>query len=149
MTAGCSHSRLGSVTVDLVAHARRLARLRIYDLHVGDVDPRFLLYDSAAAISRGLLVSLDHSRTFDLHFSARRSNCQDPAPLSLVAAGHQDYLVVLSDLRSLRCSQFLYLRRKSTTCATSNDLRRQRNNFHVILVAQLARNRAEDARANW
>src|SRR5260370_34159518 len=42
----------------------------------------------------------------------------------------------------------LYLRRRFTTCATSNNLRRQRNNLHVILVAQLARNRAEDARAD-
>src|SRR6185503_1639577 len=43
----------------------------------------------------------------------------------------------------------LHLRRKLTTCATSNDLRRQRNNLHVILVAQLARYRSKNARADW
>src|SRR6266542_1277971 len=101
MPAGRSHPRLGSVAIDLVAHARRLARLRIDDLHIGDVNPCFLLYDSAAAIAGGLLVSLDHSRAFDLHFSARRSNGQNPAPFSLVATGHQDYLVVLSNSCSL------------------------------------------------
>jgi hypothetical protein len=44
---------------------------------------------------------LDHARAFDFDLAAERRYGQHAAALTLVASGHQDHLIVLSNLRSL------------------------------------------------
>src|SRR6267142_5850606 len=103
MSAGRGHSNLGSVALDLVAHSRRLARLRIDNLHVRNIDPGFFLDNPAAAISRRLLMTLDHARTLDLHFAGGRRHGQHAAALSSVAPGDHDHLIALSNFCALLC----------------------------------------------
>src|SRR6266446_1492910 len=103
MSAACSYANLGSVALDLVSHSRRLARLRIDNLHVRNINPGFFIDNPAAAISRRLLVSLDHSRAFDLHLTVSRRHRQNASALPFVAPGDHDNLIVLSDLCALLC----------------------------------------------
>src|ERR1051326_6525549 len=83
------HSELGTVAVGLVSHARRLAGLWIDNLHVRDVEPRFLVYNSAAPIAGRLLIPLDDAGPLNLHFAASRGHCQDATALAFVATGDQ------------------------------------------------------------
>src|SRR5205809_7527355 len=101
MSAGVGHSEFRSITFDLITYARRLARLRIDDQHIGNVDPRFLVDNPAATIARRLLMPLDHSSAFHLHLATGRRHGEHATTLALVASGDQDHLVVLLNLRSL------------------------------------------------
>jgi hypothetical protein len=95
------HSVLASVAIDFVTHSRRLSRLRVDYLDIRDIDPGFLVDDPTTAISGRLLMSLDHSRSFDFHLAAEWRHRQYAAALSFVAASHQDHLIVLSNFGSL------------------------------------------------
>src|SRR5258706_3177425 len=101
MPAGRGDPELGSVAFDSITNPRRLTRLGIHHLNVGDIDPGFLVNDPAAAVTGRLLMSLDHSRAFNLDLAARRRHGQHSAALPLVTSGRQDHLIVLLDFRSL------------------------------------------------
>src|SRR5947207_4611069 len=101
VSAGSGHARFRSVRVDLIAHPRRLPRLRIDNLHVGNAQPRFFIDDAAAAIARRFLVALNHAGAFDFHLARDWRHRQHPPALALVAAGDHDDLIVLLDFRAL------------------------------------------------
>jgi hypothetical protein len=100
MPAPRSQTNLRTVAFDLVLHARGLPRLRVNQLHVGDVYESFLVDDAPTPIALGIrpLMALDHAGAFDLDLALRRRYLQHaPAP-AFVAAGDNHYLIVLPDL---------------------------------------------------
>ena len=101
MPAGCGYPRLGSVGVNLIADPRRISGLRIDQLHIRNIQPRFLIYDSAAAIARRFLMTLDHGCAFDFYFAARWGDREHASALAFVAPDNHDHLVILSDFDSL------------------------------------------------
>src|SRR6266403_2925470 len=101
MSARSGHPQLGPVAFDLVTHPRRFTRLGIDYLDVGDIDPGFLVDDSAATVAGRLLMPLNHSGAFNLDLAAQRRDRQHSTTLPFVASGHQDHLIVLLDFRSL------------------------------------------------
>src|SRR5215218_4118074 len=113
-------------------HARRLALPRIQQRHVGDVD-RTLALDHADLRVRAArvraLVALDHVDALDVDALARSVDADDLARLALVLARDHDDLVVGAQLHG------------------SEHLRGERDDLHESAVAQLARDRPEDARA--
>src|SRR5690348_3292661 len=84
---------------ELEADAVALARGRVHQHHVGDVDRRLLVDDAAGlALHRvGALVLLHAVHALDEHL-AGVENAQDHALLALLAAGGDDHLVALADL---------------------------------------------------
>src|SRR2546423_15323635 len=110
------HPEFRPVSVRFVPHARRLAGLRIDNLHIRNIDPRFLVDDSAAAIAGRLLMPLDDAGTLNLHLAANRRYGQHATALALITAGDQHDLIVFLNLRSLSSFQL------STTSAQSRSV---------------------------
>src|SRR5215207_3216555 len=81
-------------------------------------------------------MALDHARAFDFDFALRRQHFQHAATPAFVAPGNDRHLIVLLDLGAL-CS-----------CHLLNHLRRERNDLHKVLVAQLARYWSKHARTD-
>ena len=98
MSARGGHSKLGSVGIHFIADARMLTGLRIDDLHVRNIYPRFAVDDSTRLVSGRPLMTLDYTGAFNLHLAADRGDGQDPATLAFVAPGDQDDLIVLLNL---------------------------------------------------
>src|SRR5205807_6609247 len=99
--------------------------------------------DAAAAIAGGFLVTLDHAGAFHLQLAFSWRHSEYATALSFVAAGDNDHLIVLLNLCSLRSLQSFPSPRRS------DNFRRQRNDFHVVFVAQLTRHGSEHAGADW
>src|SRR3954471_1596870 len=113
------------------ADARGLLVLRVEDRDVGDVDPALALDHADLGIGPRLiraLVALDDVEALDVDARALAVHPKHLAGLALVLAGDDDHLVVGADLHL-------------------EHLRRERDDAHEAAVAQLARDRAEDARA--
>ena len=98
------HPRL-RVAVDLIAHARRLAGLRIDNLHVRNIEPGFAIDDAAATITRRFLVTLDDARAFDFDLALVGCNGQHAATLALITARNHDHLIVLPKFGSFSSLQ--------------------------------------------
>src|SRR5437870_5542241 len=148
MPAGCGYPRLGSVGVNLIADPRRISGLRIDQLHIRNIQPRFLIYDPTAAIARRFLMTLDHGCAFDFYFATRWCDGEHATALASVAAGNHDDLIVLLYFGSLssfhRSPQIA-----NHQLAPLNNFRRQRYDLHEILIAQLTRDRTEHTRPDW
>src|SRR5947209_12311276 len=88
--------RLRAVVVNLISNPRRLAILRIDQLHIRNINPRFFLDDAAAPVTRlvGALVPLDDSGAFDFYLVPHRRDLQDTTTLATVATSHDYHLVV-------------------------------------------------------
>src|SRR2546427_4374168 len=108
MSAGRRHPTFGSVTFNLITHSRSLSRLWIDHLHIRNVDPGFLVDNSAAAITGRFLVSFDYACAFDLHFATSRHDAQHPPTLALVPARNDDDLIVLPNLGSFSSLQLFH-----------------------------------------
>src|SRR6185436_5844569 len=93
MSASGGNANLGTVTFNLISGARRLARLRIDQLDVGNVNKGFLLDDAAAPIALrvGPLVSLDHSGAFNFDSSRNGRYFEHATTLALVTAGNNHH----------------------------------------------------------
>src|ERR1051326_552111 len=81
-------------------------------------------------------MTLDHARAFNFDFALTRQHFEHATTPALVAPGNDRHLVILLDLRAL-CS-----------CHLLNYLRRERNDLHEVLVAQLARYWSKHARSD-
>src|SRR5881628_3300245 len=101
MPAGCGHPRLGSVGVDLIANPRRISSLRINQLHIRNIHPRFPVYDSTAPITGWFLMTLNHGCAFNFYLAARWRDREHASALAFVAPDNHDHLVILSDFDSL------------------------------------------------
>src|SRR5215204_6251640 len=113
-TAG-RHPGLSAIALEVIFNAGGLAGLRIDQLHIRNINIRFLLDNSAATIGLlvGPLVAFDDAGTFDFYFALCRSHFQHAATFAFIAPGNHYYLIVLLDLCSLGSRHDL------------NDLRRQ------------------------
>src|SRR5687767_4072935 len=118
--------------------AAGLARVRVDQHHVGDVDRTFHL-DDPTELLRALGVAqraragvaLDDVRALDVDLLLLRVHTQHAAGPALVLAGDDADGVVLADLDRHQLEH----------------LRRERHDLHEVAVTQLARDGAEDARA--
>jgi hypothetical protein len=100
MAAYGGHARLRSVAFNLIRNSRRVAGLRVDQLHIRNIQPGFPVDDSATAIAGRFLMPLYHGRAFNLHFAARGRNRQHATSFALIAAGDHYHLIVLSDFGS-------------------------------------------------
>src|SRR5215471_1059899 len=118
--------------------------LTLHLLDVRDVNRALALGDAAFDLLGRILprVPLDHHHVLDDNFARPPVDLDDAPGLALIAPGdHFDHVILLEpDLQ--RLSQQFALPRHLY------DLRRERNDFHKFLVAQLARHRPEYARPN-
>src|ERR1044071_8416734 len=94
MSAARRYSGFGSVSFDLIADPRRISGLRIDQLHIRNIQPRFLIYDPTTAIARRFLMTLDHGCAFDFYFSTRWYDGEHATALASVAAGNPGDMIV-------------------------------------------------------
>src|SRR4051795_6199007 len=116
------------------ADARALLRLRIDDLDVADVDGSLSLDHAGLdlrGVREGALMALDDVDALDVDPLLLGVHAQHLARLAAVLAADDDDFVVGTDLQS----------------HGSEHLRRERDDLHVVAIAQLAGHRPEDARA--
>src|SRR3954469_19392323 len=114
--------------------ARALLRLGIDDLDVADVDGALTLDHAGLDLGRvrqGALVALDDVDAFDVDPVLLGVHAQHLARLAAVLAADDDDLIVGTDLQG----------------HGSEHLRRERDDLHVVAIAQLTGHRPEDARA--
>src|SRR6266545_3994349 len=97
MPAGRCYPSLGTVALDQIPNPGGLTRLRIDQLHIGNVDERLFLDDSAATIALRicLLMPLDNSHALNFYLAGCRGNFQHPTTLTLITAGNNRNLIVL------------------------------------------------------
>ena len=97
LSAAGGNANFGTVAFNLISDARRLARLRIDQLDVGNVDKSFLFDDAAAPIALrvGALVPLDYAGAFNFYFSRDGRYFEHATTLALVTAGNNHHLIVL------------------------------------------------------
>src|SRR6185312_8156793 len=94
------------------------------------MDRSFLGHDPGLLTLGLALMALDHIHALDQGAVFLRENLQHRALLALVAAGNDDDLVALANIAHLE------------------NLRGERDDLHLVLVAQLAGDRSEDAGAD-
>ena len=110
---------------------------------IGNMDGGFALLNTALRFGlRRADMTFDHIDAIDNNTVFLGQHLLDLAAPTFVAPRDNDYLVVLFDPAFYHLIMlFLYKRLEN--------LRRQRNNLHVISSSQLARNRAKNSRADW
>src|SRR6185312_14288774 len=114
--------------VVLVLGAPRGDALAAPERHVRHVHRAFLLQDAPARIALGRLgVPLDHVDPLDHHPVLLGQQAQHAAALRLLLTGDDDDLIALANVHDLQ------------------NLRRERDDLHEALGAQLASHRPEDA----
>src|SRR6185503_3816510 len=99
MSTRRSQTRLRTISLEVVFNPRGFTRLRINQLHIREINKRFFVDNTSAAIRLRvcLLVSLDHADAFDFDLaSCRRYFEHAPAP-ALVATRDNNNLIVLSN----------------------------------------------------
>src|SRR4051812_2317296 len=114
--------------------ARPLLGLGVDELDVGDVDGALALDDAGLdlrGVREGALVALDDVDALDGDPFLLRVHLEDLARLASVLAADDDDFVVGADLQSHGLEH----------------LRGERDDLHVVAIAQLAGHRPEDARA--
>src|ERR1700682_5526591 len=106
MPAGRSHASLCAVAFDVILHPRWVSRLRIDQLHVGNINESFFLYNAAAAITlrAGLLMALYDARALNFDLAGGRRHFEHATAFALVAASNNDHLIVLLYFRTF-CSR--------------------------------------------
>src|SRR6185437_2004145 len=127
-------AHLASVIEELVADTGRGAALGIGDRDVRDVDRAFLVDDAAGLAWRLLGVALHHVDALHDEAVLLAQDLQDLAGTALVTAGNDHDPVALPDLE--------------LSGHDSEHLGRQRDDFHELSRAQLARHRPENAGAD-
>src|SRR6266852_6323776 len=97
MPAGRSHASLGTVAFNLILDPRWASRLRIDQLHVGNINESFFLDNAAAAIilRAGLLMAFYNARALNFDLAGGRRHFEHATTFALVAAGNNDHLIVL------------------------------------------------------
>src|SRR5260221_1929176 len=132
---------LAAVFEDAQADAVGLLRDRVPDGDVGHVDRHFLGDDAARLILHrvGLGVLLDLVDAVHEHVPVVH-DLRHVAALALVTARDDDDVVAFLDLAHFYAPAILSIRLQH--------FRRERHDLHEPLVAQLARDRSEDARAD-
>src|SRR6476620_6247670 len=134
-TTGADHTQFASILQDLETDALALARRRVEEHHVRNVDRRFALDHAAglAGLRVRLGVALDDVDVGDDDLVA--GHAHHVTTLALVLAGDDDHLVALA-----YTVHFCSFR--------SEHFRRERDDLHELLGAQLAGHWPEDARAD-
>src|SRR4051794_4385016 len=116
------------------AHAGALLGLGVDEHDVADVDGALALDDAGLTLRRvgqRALVALDDVQALDVDPLLLGVHAEHLARLAAVLAADDDDLVVGTDLQT----------------HGSEHLRRERDDLHVVAIAQLAGHRPEDARA--
>src|SRR5712691_11574689 len=94
------YAKLGAITLDLILDTSRLARLRIDQLHIRNIDVRLLVDNATAAIALwvGPLMAFDHPYAFNLDLGVPGQHFQNPASLALITTGDDHHLIILLNL---------------------------------------------------
>ena len=114
-------------------HAGRLLGLGVDEHDVADVDRALALDDAGLAlgcVGQRALMALDDVQALDVDPGLLRVHAEDLARLAAVLAADDDDLVVATDLQERPCLEHL---------------RGERDDLHVVAIAQLAGHRPEDA----
>src|SRR6185369_9361448 len=123
----------------LAADPRRLVHVRAQQHHVGHVNGLFDLRDSARIVAARLHVLLDDGDALDDELAVLGDHLDDLAGLAAILAGDDDDGVAFSNVGF--CHGFPFL----LGLSPSENLRRERDDLHELLRAQLAGDRSEDA----
>src|ERR1700730_124290 len=102
-------AQLRTVAFDLIPDASRFARLRINQLHIGNINKSLFVDNPTATVGLRIsaLVALDHAGAFDLYFSSCWSSLEDTASPAFVASGNDHHLIVLLNFCALNSCHVL------------------------------------------
>src|SRR5205085_3090120 len=131
VVAALADAHLGAILLEAVAHARRLGAVWAHQHHVRDVQRHLHVNNAGLPDSRPVLDVLGrHVDPRHHHAVLLADDAVDLATLPAVLARDDHHVVVTSNVGH-----------------GLQDLRRLAHNLHKALLAQLARDRAKDARA--